>query len=236
MRVSERVREDHLCDSRLFSTGSVAIRYQVAWINGTQQCSKLDEASVEVATPDEGIRSRHVVEGFEVAHAPIRRETPRFRGKRIAVDDAHLLIGVRHKHTEKLEGALFLTRNESSDDLVVGDVDAGVLDDGNVVIVGVDGDIHHASFSRDQALDPGSGAFFESVVEAFIQLSERRQAQDIECVDIERLDDVCLQAALLHLPVSGADLVQTHYDVVEADGEFLCALWELTKHGLFSAI
>ena len=230
------MRVDHLCGSRLFSAGSVATRYQVAWINDTQQCSKLDEGAVEVATPDEGIRSRHVVEGFEVEHAPKPGELPRFRGKRITVDDAHLLIGARRKHTEKLEGALFLTRNESSDDLVLGDLDAPVLDDGNVVIVGVGGDIHHAFFSRDQALDPGCGAFFKSVVEAFIQLSERRQAQDIECVDIERLGDVCLQAALLLLPAFLADLVQTQYDVVEADGEFLCALWELTKRGLFSAI
>ena len=72
MPVSERVREDHLCVSRLSSAGGVAIRYQVAWINGAQQCSKLDEVSVEVATPDEGIRSRHVVQGFEVEHAPSR--------------------------------------------------------------------------------------------------------------------------------------------------------------------
>ena len=229
MLVSERVREDQLCDSRLFSTGRVAIRYLEAWINVGQHCSKLDDLTVEVAAPDEGVRSTHVVGGFEVVLAPPnRRET--------AVDDAHLLIGVRHKHTEKLEGLLSLTRNQSSDDLVLDDVDAAVLDDGNVVIVGVDGDIHRAFFSRDQVLDPGTGALFESVVEASIPFSERRQAQDIKCVDFERLDDVCFQAALLRLPTLCADLVQTHIDVVEADGEFLCALLEFTKDGPFSSI
>ena len=52
----------------------------------------------------------------------------------------------------------------------------------------------------------------------------------------ECFGDVRLQAALLDLPASRVDLVQTHYDVVEADGEFRCALWELTKDGLVSAI
>ena len=93
------------------------------------QCRELDEASVEVAAPDEGIRSNHFVEGFEVAHV-----------RRIAIDDAQPFIVARHMHTEKLEGPVFLFGNEVSDDLVVSDVDASVLDDGNVVIVVVDAD------------------------------------------------------------------------------------------------
>ena len=108
--VSERVREYYLRDSRLFSTGSVIILYHVALINAPQQCSELDGASAELTAPDEGIRSSHVVEGFEVAHAPIRRETSRLRGGRIAVDDAHLFIGPPYTHTGKLEGALCLIR------------------------------------------------------------------------------------------------------------------------------
>ena len=114
-----------------------------------------------------GVRSSQVVEDIEVAHAPIRRESSRLRGGRIAVDDAHLFIGPRHTHTEKLEGALFLIRNEFPDDLVVGDVDASVLDDGNVVIVVVDGDMLFNDI-RDQAHDPGFNASFECGVEAFI--------------------------------------------------------------------
>ncbi len=126
--------------------------------------------------------------------------------------------------------------NESFDDLVLYDVDAPVVDDGNVVIVGPDGDIFHVRlFSTDQASDPGCGASFESLVEAFIQLSERRQTQDIKIVFVERFGDVLSQAALLLPPEIAIYLFQMHYHVVKANGEFLCVFWELIKLGLFSA-
>ena len=64
--VSERVREDHL-HSRLFSTGNVIIIYYVASINAPQQCNELEEASVEVAAPDEGVRASGRVESVEIA-------------------------------------------------------------------------------------------------------------------------------------------------------------------------
>ena len=60
--------------------------------------------------------------------------------RRIAIDDAHIFIVARHMHTDELEGPVFLFGNEISDDLVVSDVDASVLDDGNVFIVVLDAD------------------------------------------------------------------------------------------------
>ena len=99
MPAKERVREDHV-HSRLSSTGSVRIE---TWINLPQRCSELDEASVQVAAADEGIRSTHFVERFEVAHALIWREPSRPRRGRIAVDDAHMFIAPLYPHLEKLE-------------------------------------------------------------------------------------------------------------------------------------
>ena len=104
------------------STLEVALPvYHAALINALQHCSELDEASVDVAAPDEGICSIHVVDWFEVAPSPIRSETSCLRGGGITVDEAHLFIGVRHMHAEKMEGPLGLIRSESSDKLVVCD-------------------------------------------------------------------------------------------------------------------
>ena len=84
--VAERVRESHL-HSKQFSTGSVIIlpnnverscgraapmwrsRHYVASINPLQQCRELEEASLEVAAPDEGVRARDRVERSEIPFA-----------------------------------------------------------------------------------------------------------------------------------------------------------------------
>ena len=80
-------------------------------------------------------------------------------------------MGACHMHSEKLEGALFLFRNEVFDELVVIDVDAIPVEDGNVVIVVVDGDRYSLSIPApsNQSLNPGfSASSLECGVEAFI--------------------------------------------------------------------
>ena len=105
--VAERVREEDVWFSKLFSAGRVACSYPVATVIVLQQCKDMVECSVEVAAPDEGVRSSQLVEYIEVARAPMLRESSRLRGGRIAIDGAHSLIGPPHMHTEKLEGRSF---------------------------------------------------------------------------------------------------------------------------------